>query len=210
MLPLMPGVALIAASLLGRAEIRPGDARLLAVLFAVLFLVLTLGPSIALWVGRDTPNGFVRQGLGAFHPLLSLAAGALALLLLFRARSIRTQALAMAASSALLLATVAIQCNRGLFKLYDLAPLASALAPYEHGPIAVFNQYAGEIGFMARLTHPVQTKHREELKAWLDEHPDGTGILRDDTGEKPEAGTVVHAQPFRPNKTISVLRAKSN
>jgi 4-amino-4-deoxy-L-arabinose transferase-like glycosyltransferase len=208
MLPLMPGVALIAASLLGHADVRQGDARFLAIPFAVLFLVLTLGPPVAAWAGLDSPNGFVSKGLGAFHPLLSLAAGALALLLVLRAQGIRTQALAIAASSALLFATIAVQSSRELFKLYDLAPLGKALDPYKQGPIAVFNQYAGEFGFLARLAHPVEAKRSNELKAWLEEHPDGTAILRHNTTEDPEAGTVIYAQPFRPNKTFSVMRTK--
>jgi hypothetical protein len=54
----------------------------------------------------------------------------------------------------------------------------------------------------------VEVKHSNELKAWLEEHPDGTAILRHNTTEHPETGTVVYAQPFRPNKTISVIRTK--
>jgi 4-amino-4-deoxy-L-arabinose transferase-like glycosyltransferase len=208
MLPLMPGVALLAASFLAGADVRRGDALVLGLPFAVLFLVLTIGPSIAVWAGLDSPTGFVSLGLGGFHPLISLAAGALAVLLLLRAEGIRSQALAMAAASALLITTVSIQSSRSLFKFYDLAPLGKALEPFKHGPIAVFNQYAGELGFMGRLDRPVDARHREELKAWLAEHPDGTAVLRLDSAERVEAGAVVHAQPFRPNKIFSVVRAK--
>lgn len=207
MLPLMPGVALLAAHVLREADARRGDTWLLCILFAVLFLVLSIGPHVAVWSGLDSPTGFVSQGFGSFHPLISLAAGAAAVALLLRASGIRSQAMAIAAASALLITTVSIQCRRGVFAYYDLAPLGHALEPFEKGPIAIFNQYAGEFGFLARLHHPVETKGRDELKGWLEQNPGGTAILRHDAKERPEAGHAVHAQPFRPNKIFSVLRA---
>jgi hypothetical protein len=204
----MAGVALFVAGLLEGAEIRPGDAWVVALPFAVLFLVLTLGPPLAVMAGLDSPNGLVSRGLGSFQPFISLAAGALAVLLLLRAGTLRSQALAMLAACALLIVTVSIQSSRGVFKFYDLGPLGKALEPYKQGPIAVFNQYAGEFGFMARLAHPVEVRRSDELKAWLEEHPDGTAVVRLDSTDRPEAGTVVHDQPFRPNKIYSVVRAK--
>jgi hypothetical protein len=208
MLPLLPGVALLAAGLLTGAEARRGDAWVLCLPFAVLFIVLALGPLIAVWSGHDTPTGYVSRGFGSFHPLLSVAAGALALFLLLRAESVRSQALAIAAASALLIATVSVQCSRGLFGFYDLEPLAKALQPYKQGPIAVLNSYAGEFGFLARLEHPVEEDPHQQLKDWLQEQPEGTAILRHDSRQRLEGAAVVHAQPFRPSKMFSAVRAK--
>ena len=208
MLPLMPGMAILAASVLTSADVRRGDAWVLCLPFAILFLVLTIGPSIAVWAGLDLPTGFVSQGFGGFHPLLSLGAGALAILLLVRAKGVPCQALAISAASALLIATVAVQCHRSIFRFYDLAPIGKALEPYKQAPIAVFNQYAGEFGFLARLTHPLEARNRKEVSAWLKSNPTGTAILRHNSTERPEGVAIVYAQPFRTNKIFSVMRAK--
>lgn len=208
MLPLLPGLALLAASLLADDDARRSDAWHVAALFAVLFLVVLAGPPIASWLGHDSPTGFVSRGFGAFNPVITLAAGAAVVGLLLCAATLRAQALAIAASCALLIATVGVQASRGVFSFYDLSPLAAILEPFRQSPVAVFNQYAGEHGFMARMTHPVEQKHRGELGSWLKEHPDGTAILRHDVDEPPEAGRVVYSQPFRPNKIFSVMRAK--
>jgi hypothetical protein len=61
---------------------------------------------------------------------------------------------------------------------------------------------------MARLTHPVEQRHRDELGLWLAEHPDGTALLRYDADKPPQAGHIIHSQPFRPDKLFSVIRAK--
>ncbi len=211
MLPLMPGVAIIAASLLGRGQMCAAATRgSSAMPFAVLFLVLTLGPSIAAWAGLDSPNGFVSKGLGAFHPLLSLAAGALALAPAApRAGPAQPGACDRGVERAPLRDGRRSMPAASLFRLYDLAPLGEgARRPTSKGRSpSLTNTRASSVSWRASRTPWRPSTATSSRPGWR-RIPTGTAILRHNSTENPEAGTVVYAQPFRPNKTFSVMRAK--
>jgi hypothetical protein len=140
---------------------------------------------------------------------LTLAAGAFAGVVLFLARSLRAQALALSAASALLITTVTVQCQYHLYRFYDLAPLATAIQPYKGGPLAFAGQYAGEIGYLARLARPVEAvPGASNLTAWFEHHPDGTAILRHRKLDELKGFSIVRSQPFRTRNLFSVVRRK--
>ncbi len=70
-----------------------------------------------------------------------------------------------------------------VFPLYDLSK-AAAFVSTRQGPLAIIGKYHGEIGFLARLTHPMDEVDIADAQTWLDRHPHGTLIgleLSDDT-----------------------------
>jgi 4-amino-4-deoxy-L-arabinose transferase-like glycosyltransferase len=206
-LPFLPGFAILAAYALKGATKQKGDAIGPIALFSILFLMLAFGPLIAGASGSDTATGFIRDGLAKFNPLLSLLAGAVAVTTLCLARTIRELALALALASGLLIATVAVQAHQHVFRFFDLAPFAEALKPYKSGPIASASSYSGEVGYLARLQQPIEVIQRENMKAWFDNNPNGTVIVRHKPSDTVPGFVVVHSMPYRPGGRFSIVRA---
>lgn len=208
LLPLLPGLALIAAGVLDGRELRARDALLLCIPFALLFLAVALGPVLAAAfpkIGAAAPN--VRSGVTEMNPAWFLVAGLAALAALFALRtSIHRQALAMSIASALFVANLGLQCHSGVFRYYDLAPVAAALQPFEKGPVAFLNKYEGEIGFLARLKKPIEIVANRELDSWSKAHPDGTLLQRDRTADGVAGYSVIFSQPYRSKEFVSVMR----
>jgi 4-amino-4-deoxy-L-arabinose transferase-like glycosyltransferase len=205
-LPFLPGFAILAAHALKGATRQRGDAIGPLVLFAVAFLVLAFGPLIASAAGIDTPTGFWSEGLAKFNPVLTLLVGVAALAGLYLAQTIREQALAIALASGLLIATVAVQAQQHVFRFFDLEPFAAALHPYESGPIASASDYAGEIGYLARLTRPIDVIHREDMKEWFEKNPTGTVIVRHKADDNVPGFAVIYTMPYRPRGRFSIVR----
>lgn len=62
-----------------------------------------------------------------------------------------------------------------VFPLYDLSKAAAFLSTRQ-GPLAIVGKYHGEVGFLARLTHPMDEVELKDAGAWLGQHPNGTLI----------------------------------
>lgn len=209
LLPLLPGLAILFAGLLKRAEPARADALILALPLAALFAVLTIGPLVVHWTGHDTPTGIISKGIGEFNPGISLAAAAGALLLVLLGRGRLTgEAMAIAGSVALLIVTITMQCRDSVYRFYDLQPVADAVQPYKGGPMAFVNKYLGEIGFLARLERPLEVVRTKDLKNWFNQHANGTAIVRARTPIQSPEFAVVHTQVFRTGWHFSVIRLK--
>jgi 4-amino-4-deoxy-L-arabinose transferase-like glycosyltransferase len=207
LLPLLPGLALLGASALQGAQTSRGDGLLLSVPFLALFLVLAIGPGVASWAGLDTPTAYVSQGIANFSPALTLGFAVISAAVLFLAqRNLRSEALAMSVSSALLITALSLQCHFHLYKFYDLRPLAEALEPYKNGPLVFVNKYVGEIGFLARLDRPIDVVGSSAVASWFQKHPDGAAITRTRDLKDLKHYSVVYSQPFRTGWYFSIVR----
>jgi len=209
LLPLVPGITLLLASVLDETEAsQPGDMRGIVWLFAALCATMLILPPALLLLARDTPTHFLANGIGTFHPLISIAAFLIgAAVLATTPRTVIGQASALAIVGSVLMTTLVVQCHRGLFRFYDLTPIARAVGPFEDQPIAAAMHYAGEVSFLTHLKRPVIQITRDDLDAWLAAHPGAVALLRHKrpltTGYE-----VVFTQPYRRRDYFSIIRAK--
>jgi 4-amino-4-deoxy-L-arabinose transferase-like glycosyltransferase len=205
LLPHVPGFALIAAWLAQSAHGELRDRKWAAAPFVVAFLVLIAGPMLLRMGGFDTPTKFVSDGIAQISPGPSAVAGLLALAAFFLARTTKVQAMAIAVASSLLIAVVALQADRHVFRFYDLERLADALQPYRAGPIAHVGDYEGEIGFLARLDKPVDVIRPPEIKAWRETHPSGVLVRRQRAPIAVDGPVLIFAMPFRTRDQYVVM-----
>lgn len=180
LLPALPAAALILARLIGEAPRRSETGPALAVLVAGLALVLS-----ALLAPRY-PQFLPPLGMWPGLLLIALAVPIWAL------RQRRWSAGALV-TGALLLAGF-LESGMGRVPAFDLAPLVARLDTAR--PIAVVGIYEGEIGYLARLTRPVDLPTLAELPAWRAAHPDGQIIARFKPGMAPLAEPPLWEQPF--------------
>ena len=208
LVPLTSGLAILTAACLDRTgedpDQRPGRPW---------FILLYLGALAALlaaphlpFILHDHKNRVVSLGVAHFEvwPFIAAFAGVLVVGWLGRGR-LQMQILAMAACGGLVLAATTLEGARFAYVFYDLAPLEQALAPYGGHPIAYVGKYAGEIGFTARLTHPVEEQDMGTLAAWFVHHPDGFAVMRHEDYETLPGYKILHTQPYRGDQHFSVI-----
>ncbi len=94
-----------------------------------------------------------------------------------------------------------------VFPSYDLRPIAAAIQPYRHCPMAYVHKYSGEIGFLARLDHPVEIIERSALKNWFAAHPNGIAIVSHKADDPVQGYTKVSSFPYQANQEFTVLKA---
>jgi len=206
LLPLLPGIAIFIASLIRTEDHKASDIRGIAVIFAVLSVAMLLLPPALVTFARDTPTGFIKDGIGTFNPLITIAAftaGAIALLVL-RGTTLG-QAAAISIAGSILMLTLVVQCQLGLLRFYDLRPLARAIDPFEAQPVAAAMRYAGEVSFLTRLRRPVQEIRLKDLDAWFAAHPGAIALLRHRTPVTKYK--VVFTQPYRRTDYFSIVQA---
>ena len=155
------------------------------------FLVLATIPAIVLFslVSGKQPHYIV--------PLLPVIVVATAFLL--TAASFRLVRLSTAITLAVFLVGQAIAAFT-VFPLYDLSKAGQFLSTRQ-GPLAIIGKYHGEIGFLARLTHPMDEVDLKDARAWLDRHPNGTLVGLELTDAVKLPGRRIFRMDYRsPNK----------
>lgn len=119
---------------------------------------------------------------------------------------------AIAAANVIFLIALHFSIQPLLSKYYDLAKAgdvvlnASALG----APVAVANNWQGELGYFAHMSKPVSVlEHSGEIKPWLQQHPNGIVIIRHDADQPPYGLRIVYTQTYRsPNKALSIVTVK--
>jgi 4-amino-4-deoxy-L-arabinose transferase-like glycosyltransferase len=182
MLPLMPAAALLIARKITADEARPVEEN------AFPFLVVIIGLTL-LFAEHATQFSPVSMSLHDGPGLMLVASGAL----MWWIRKSTWQVIP--SSAALIVFALLWQCHLGALAAYDLRPVAALIEPSK--PVAFVGNYHGEIGFVARLTRPVDVVEAGEAAAWREAHRDGTLIARY-KGSRPDfADAPALDQPYR-------------
>mgnify|MGYP002478550971 CR=1 FL=1 len=210
LLPLVPAVAVLVALGIRTAALRDTDRLGWAVLAAGSLAVLA---ALAMGGGRlfaDDSSLASIAGELSLPRLLVIGALALAAIALFRGPAQRTL-VGLAAANLIVLGGLAVEARAGMASLFDLQPVADVVHRFRDHPIAVAQKTRGELGFLARLAHPVVLVPEEELSAWLSQHADGVAVVRtratSHTGDEPVAGRVLYRKRYRLTEMITVVSA---
>jgi hypothetical protein len=119
----------------------------------------------------------------------------------------------LAASNLIFLGGLALESRTRIADLFDLQPLADVLHRLRDRPIAVAQKTRGELGFLARLDHPVALVPETELSSWLSRYPNGVAVIRSRSSprnrDEPVAGEVLYRKEYRLTEEISVVSASS-
>ena len=212
MLPLLPLAALLLAALLSRAaSLKPATKSFDALGPVLLFTLTAIGGVLFLRQPASLHSGNrliaatagdIQWPVFAAAMLLALAA-ALAL-----RRRLETQALSVALAMMLAGSAALWQAGRTILPGHDLRPVGVMLAPYKNGPLAYAEKYDGELGFVARLPHPLDVLDMDEVSGWLAKHPDGTIIIRHDRNQTVDKyGKMVGNFDYRADQEMTLLRA---
>ena len=187
LLPLLPGLAILAAVAGAEVEPRRWDAAVPAGLLALAGVVLVIGETVRpsampRWLSDVSP------GWG-----LCLLAGALLLAL---AKGGRGQALALSLTCPLLLIGVHLAGAAALGRCFDLEPVAATLKAGEQAgrPIAYVGPYPGQFHFLGRLDRPFEEITRDSIPAWAASHP--LGLVVREVGSRSRAAGALIARPY--------------
>jgi len=197
LLPLLPAVAVVGATLVAHGECRISSG-------AVALLMLAAGGLLAAmpWIASRrvwlAPYASISPSWG-----FSLCAVAIALMLMRqRARSVAV--LALASLIAIDLAESAFA--RPIGDHNDVTPVAEMIrdAQTRGQLIAHIGWHNGLYEFAGRLQMPLQAIRPSELRAWCEQHPDGLVVAMD--GDLQLDAVPVYSKPFR-DARASVWRA---
>lgn len=70
--------------------------------------------------------------------------------------------------------------NRPFLSQFDLGPVSKLIGTRPGAPVGFVGRYQGQLGFLARLTVPVEPVAPAGVEAWLDSHPGGFLVVADD------------------------------
>ncbi len=208
LLPMMaPLSALIALTICRADHYRPRDAvppwlfTSLAILLPV--LILFTEP----YLEPDPEYHFFERVLQAINPVVPIALFASATILQFAlARKGRTgHILAVSLSMLLMMVSIEYSAKDGLFKNYDLRPIAQIVRKNPGAPLAFTRNYHGEWGFMARTTKPVREIDAQDLPQYFSKHPDGIAFVRTGHEQELEPYDVLFTMPYKMTNTYAVI-----
>jgi hypothetical protein len=173
--------------------------------YIVMFIALAAAPYVP-QIAHSRGNQILSAGVAHFE-IWPFAAGLLAsaFIVWLTRRRFEGHVLAMIACAAILLTAFTYEGRRHVYHFYDLSPLAHVLKPYGGHPIAYIGKYAGEIGFTARLTGPVQETDTADLGQWFQDHPDGFAVMRHENYETLPQFNTMYTQAYKGDQRISVL-----
>lgn len=185
LLPALPAVALVAARMIVdyQGKLRRRD---LLLPFVPLLLVGVAAPLLEVADAFGLPERLPQtqayfDRLRADWPGWALLA-ALGLLLFATPPRAKAQAGAIAAGVALTL-TAGHLVAAPTFAIYDWSRVADVVHERQTCGLAWFGDYAGEFGYLARVTEPVSRTGPTRLQRWLEAHPGGVAINK---GLRPE------------------------
>ena len=212
MLPLLPSAAILLAALLARAAtLRPLARKFDAMGPVLLFTLATIGGAayFLLPATLHSANRLIAATAGDF--LLPLFIGALVLAFagaFILRRQLELQAFAVAFAVIVFGSAAVWQAGRTILPAHDLRPVAASLQPYKNGALAYAEKYDGEIGFLAQLPHPFEVTDMDGVAQWLQQHPDGTVVIRHDQKQPVDKlGKTVFDFPYRSSQQMTILRA---
>jgi 4-amino-4-deoxy-L-arabinose transferase-like glycosyltransferase len=168
LLPIFPALALYAARVLEAGRERG----------VALPALLTGGAGLALIIldFTDFPAHAYWQGYAVLWPGIVLIVGAL---LLWRWSWQRPALPALAGLGLLLLSVLQLGIVRPVSGIYDVRPLAEAIARAQHvgTPVAHAGKYHAQYQFAGRLRQPLTVLPLDGLTTWFKSHPGGLAVV---------------------------------
>lgn len=173
------------------------------IVFFALFLVIQLSPLFfgLLGFGEDI---FYVSIIDARSNLISTIFFGffIAVIVFFNKQNknyVQGQLMAFVLMSFLLVSLFSVQMDRKGYDYYNLEPLANALASYKDSPIAINRKYQGELGFLGKMKHPIESIYTPNISKWFDKNPNGIVIYRYSRGHKITKHNVVFNMPYKSN-----------
>lgn len=84
-----------------------------------------------------------------------------------------------------------------VFHLYDLSRFAQIIADNPERDWAFVRKYQGELGFIGRINHHIDSLEFDEIDAWFEQHPDGFMIIRHHPEYEVPKHKQVYVMPYR-------------
>ncbi|MFA7276895.1 MAG: glycosyltransferase family 39 protein [Pseudobdellovibrionaceae bacterium] len=215
LLPLAPAIALFTTAIFLKTgeTLEKWDVRALAIGGTF----LTLFPHLVHLVTEIFEESYAEsahldnmfEDTNPYFSIISAIMMLLAMVIWSRRDKIKT-IIVMAVFTVLMMCSFELSVRNSYFKYYDLTPIAEAIKPLESRPMAFAGNYAGEFGFLARRTRPIEEIKREEARSWLDSHPNGVVVLFDrvKNAENYQKYHTIAQMPFRMTNIYMVLENK--
>lgn len=209
LIPMLPGVAIMIARFVEEQDTGPvriwGIGAILPAIAGFLFFALI--QYHPLFSGEDAK--YLWQGLQEFNtPVLLVRMVVVIMFAIGLSGKLEGQIIAMILAFAIMLGSVTMEGQKKLLDYYDLRPMAVELQQYKDKPIAFAPEYAGEIGFLARIEKPVIPVAREEAPAWFKKNRGGVMVIRYKDPAEVKAYKTLYTLPYRGSGFISIVRAK--
>ncbi|MDB5491414.1 MAG: hypothetical protein JWO78_1263 [Micavibrio sp.] len=210
LIPMMPGIAIMIARFVEEQDTGPakiwGVSAILPVLAGFLFFALI--QYHPLFSGEDAK--YLWQGLQEFNtPMLLVRMVVVILFAVGLSGKLESQILAMILAFSIMLGSATMEADKKLLNYYDLRPLAAELQQHKDKPVAFAPEYAGEIGFLARLQKPVIPVAREDAPAWFRKNKGGVMVIRYKDKAEVKPFKTLYTLPYRGSGYISIVEAKS-
>lgn len=209
LIPMLPGVAIMIARFVeeqdtGSTKIWGVSAIIPAVIGFLFFALIQYHP---VYGGEDAK--YLWQGLQEFNTPMLLIRMAVVIMFAFGlSATMEGQIMAIILAFSILLGSATMEGQKKLLDYYDLRPMAVELQKYKDKPIAFAPEYAGEIGFLARMEKPVTPVAREEAPAWFKKNKGGILVIRYKEKAEISAYKALYTLPYRGSGFISIVRAK--
>jgi 4-amino-4-deoxy-L-arabinose transferase-like glycosyltransferase len=87
--------------------------------------------------------------------------------------------------------------QKAVFAKYDLEPLAKIVAAHPDKDWAFVRKYQGELGFLGRIEHHIDSLEFTEVDLWFRQHPDGYMIIRHHPDKELPKYHRIFSMPYR-------------
>lgn len=217
LLPIFPGIALAAASLMvsETGTGRRWDLLLVALVPVILGFGVLAGPALAELappLAQKLPpwSHDITPGLG----LVLVACGVAVTALAWRPGGGPGNPRSLASSLALLGVAMVMAVHllgmTAAAGAYDLEPLAARLADFERAgrPVAHVGKYHGQYQFLGRLERPLQVISRAQARKWFADHPEGRLVAYHRLPLNWEVHPPLYRQSYR-NQGVAIWDGKA-
>ena len=209
LLPLIPGFAIFTALIFRPEEsgLRTKDAVIPFVFTGTLILLPFFLKLIAPEFARVLESPLLMGILDKVSLTIPLSLFILsALLVITQARkSIIHYSLILSLTSLMTLVCFQLEARDGLFKNFNLTPLAEVIRKNPDAPLAFARNYNGEWGFLARLDRKVEPLDPIYLPDFFKKHPDGMAFMRTSDPTDLLPYDVIFSMPYKMDKTYNIV-----
>ncbi len=116
--------------------------------------------------------------------------------------------LAISLSSLILMINIELQAKDGLFRRYDLRPMAEIIERNPGFTLAFTRNYHGEWGFLSRLDRRVRQMNVEDMDMYLKYFPSGLIIVRTDDPGEVAPYDIIFSMPYKMQDRYYIIAKK--